>query len=77
MLLHTSLAAPPLHKEEGSGTAPLLELFFSPEILGNMNCKFWGRSMTAIRKREPQPCSPRQSALRAAHMQWLTCHRKA
>ena len=29
-----SLAVLPLHKEEGSGTAPLLELFFSPEILG-------------------------------------------
>ena len=26
-----------LQKGEGSGTAPLLELFFSPEILGNMN----------------------------------------
>ena len=24
-----------MHKEEGSGTAMLLELFFSPEILGN------------------------------------------
>ena len=32
-----SLAALPLHKEEGSGTVTLLELFFSPEILGNMN----------------------------------------
>ena len=33
----TSLAAPPLHKEDGSGTALLLELFCSPEILSNMN----------------------------------------
>ena len=32
-----SLAAPPLHKEEGSGTALLLKLFCFPEILGNMN----------------------------------------
>ena len=37
LLFVTSLAAPSLHKEEGSGTAPLLELFFSPEILGSMN----------------------------------------
>ena len=29
--------ASPFTKKEGSGTAPLLELFFSPEILGNMN----------------------------------------
>ena len=27
------LAEPPLHKEEGSGTALLLKLFISPEIL--------------------------------------------
>ena len=26
-----------LAAKEGSGTVPLLELFFSPEILGNMN----------------------------------------
>ena len=29
--------ASPFTREEGSGTAPLLDLFFSPEILGNMN----------------------------------------
>ena len=29
--------ASPFTKKEGSGTAPLLELFFSQEILGNMN----------------------------------------
>ena len=32
-----SLAALPLHKEDGSGMALLLMLFLSPEILGNMN----------------------------------------
>ena len=33
-----SLAAPaPSLAEEGSGALPLLELFFPPEILGNMN----------------------------------------
>ena len=37
MICKISLAAPPLQKEEGSGTAPLLELFCSPEILGNIN----------------------------------------
>ena len=29
-------------KEEGSGTAPLLKLFFSPKILGNMSMLILG-----------------------------------
>ena len=37
VLDNTSLAVPPLRKEEGSGMAPLTLFFFSPEILGNMN----------------------------------------
>ena len=39
ILCASSLVVLPLHKQEGSDTAPLLhlELFFSQEILGNMN----------------------------------------
>ena len=33
----TSLVAPPLHREEGSGTAPLLKLFFSTETAFHHN----------------------------------------
>ena len=43
---------------------------------GTWICKFCGCSTTAICKREPQPCSF-TSALRAAHVQWLACYRKA
>jgi hypothetical protein len=41
------VAAPaPSQEEEGSGTAPLPELFCSPEILGNMNMQICGCCVT-------------------------------
>jgi hypothetical protein len=43
--LHVVSRRRPFAREEGSGTAPLPELFCSPEILGNMNMQICGCSV--------------------------------
>ena len=72
--------ASPFTRKEVSGLVPLLELFFSSEILGNMNMQIlWPQYDRYTRKRKSQLCSPGrqvQNRLRAGHVQWLACHHK-
>ena len=77
-----SLAGQPLHKErKGLVQRCYLSCSFPHNSWGTWIwiCKFCGHNMTAVRKHEPQPCSPGRGVLNrlhADHMQWLACHHK-
>ena len=66
-----SLTVPPLHTEEGSGMAPLFKLFFSPEILGNINMQILRPQHDSNMQARNHNCTHLAHKRRACYMQTM------